>query len=112
MIFEHITTAEAAQFVDGAGELYSDIEFTGEITDVRLFCRYTGDTPLEAEVEIDFAFGKGPSAGYLSAADNGKPAKASLTATATAFNSTGRPPSKTSSALVPGPPARKQLAAF
>ena len=41
-------------------KLYSNITYTGEITDVRLFCRYTGDTPLEAEIEIDFAFGKGP----------------------------------------------------
>jgi len=47
---------------DGGGELYSNIEFTGEIIDVRLFCRYVEDNPLEAEVEIDFAFGKGPAA--------------------------------------------------
>ncbi len=47
--------------LDGSGELYSDIEFTGEITDVRLFCRYTDDIPLVAELEIDFAFGKGPA---------------------------------------------------
>lgn len=56
---------DAARYVkfDGAGELYSNIEYTGEITDVRLFCRYTDDIPLVAEVEIDFAFGKGPRAG-------------------------------------------------
>ena len=54
--------ARYVKFVDGDGELYSDIEFTGEITDVRIFCRYVDDNPLDAEIEIDFAFGKGPRA--------------------------------------------------
>ncbi len=54
--------ARYVKFVDGSGELYSDIEFTGEITDVRIFCRYVDDNPLDAEIEIDFAFGKGPRA--------------------------------------------------
>lgn len=56
---------DAARYVkmaDGSGELYSDIEFTGEIVDVRIFCRYTDDNPLDAEIEIDFAYGKGPAA--------------------------------------------------
>ena len=55
---------DAARYVrmDGGGELYSNIEYTGEITDVRLFCRYTDNVPLVAEIEIDFAFGKGPAA--------------------------------------------------
>lgn len=55
---------DAARYVkfDGGGELYSNIEYTGEITDVRLFCRYTDDIPLVAEIEVDFAFGKGPAA--------------------------------------------------
>ena len=54
--------ARYVKFVDGSGELYTDIEFTGEITDVRIFCRYTEDNPLDAEIEIDFAYGKGPAA--------------------------------------------------
>jgi hypothetical protein len=45
---------------EGAQKIYTNIAYTGEITDVRLFCRYTGSAPLEAEIEIDFAFGKGP----------------------------------------------------
>lgn len=56
---------DAARYVkmaDGSRELYSDIEFTGEITDVRIFCRYTEDHPLDAEIEIDFAYGQGPAA--------------------------------------------------
>lgn len=44
----------------GEGESYPDIAYTGEIIGVRLFCRYVDDKPLLAEVEIGFAFGKGP----------------------------------------------------
>ena len=54
---------DAARYVsfDGDGsKVFTNIAYTGEITDVRLFCRYTGETPLEAEIEVDFAFGKGP----------------------------------------------------
>lgn len=43
------------------GENFGNISYTGEITDVRLFCRYVGGDPLEAQLELDFAFGKGPS---------------------------------------------------
>jgi len=46
--------------LDGNGETFNNIEYTGEIVDVRLFCRYVGDNPVRAEVEVDFAFGKGP----------------------------------------------------
>lgn len=48
--------------LDGTGELFSDITYTGEINAVRLFCRYADDDPIIAEVEIDFAYGKGPAA--------------------------------------------------
>ena len=36
--------------------------FTGEIQGVRGFCRYVGTNPITMEIEIDFAFGKGPKA--------------------------------------------------
>lgn len=54
---------DSARYVsfDGAGELYSNIEYTGEVIDARIYCRYVGDDPLEAEIEVDFAFGKGPA---------------------------------------------------
>ena len=29
---------------------------------IRLFCRYVDDQPLRANLELDFAFGKGPKA--------------------------------------------------
>lgn len=54
--------ARYVKFQDGEGQLYSNIAYTGEITNVRLFCRYFKETPLEAEIEVDFAFGKGPAA--------------------------------------------------
>lgn len=54
-------TARLVEF-DGEGELYTNIEYTGEIIGARLYCRYIGDEPLEAEIEVDFAFGKGPAA--------------------------------------------------
>ncbi|MEL6388479.1 MAG: hypothetical protein AAFR41_12505 [Pseudomonadota bacterium] len=46
---------------DGTGELFNDIRYTGEITDVRLQCRYAETDPIRAELEIDFAFGRGPA---------------------------------------------------
>jgi len=46
---------------NGEGELFSNIEFTGEITGVDLTCRYAGEDPINAELTIDFAFGKGPA---------------------------------------------------
>lgn len=38
---------------------YRNITFSGEITGVRLYCRYVEDDPLLAEIEIDFSLGKG-----------------------------------------------------
>lgn len=54
--------SRVVQFNDGSEDVYSNIRYTGEITNVRSFCRYTGDNPLTAQLEIDFAFGKGPAA--------------------------------------------------
>jgi len=52
--------------LDGNGENFDNIQFTGEMVDVRLFCRYAGDDPVRVEVEIDFAFGQGPKANGVS----------------------------------------------
>lgn len=54
--------ARYVKFADGTDELYPNIEFTAEVSDVRLFCRYVEDEPMEVELDIDFAFGKGQSA--------------------------------------------------
>lgn len=52
----------AARIVELPGDAltYDQISFTGEIVDVRLFCRYADTDPVRAEIEVDFAFGKGP----------------------------------------------------
>ena len=45
---------------DGDRQTFPNVEYTGEIVDIRLYCRYAGTNPVRAEIEIDFAFGKGP----------------------------------------------------
>lgn len=50
------------EFADNATGRYSEIAYTGEIVGVKLFCRYADGDPIIAEVDIDFAFGKGPQA--------------------------------------------------
>lgn len=54
-------TARVVDF-EGDQQLFPNVRYTGEIVDVRLYCRYAGANPVRAEVEIDFAFGKGPAA--------------------------------------------------
>ena len=54
---------QAARIVEFEGDeqLFPNVQYTGEIVDVRLYCRYAGGAPVRAEVEIDFALGKGPA---------------------------------------------------
>lgn len=47
--------------VKGA-ERHENVGFTGAIEGVRGFCRYVGSNPITMEIEIDFAFGRGPKA--------------------------------------------------
>lgn len=54
-------SARIVQF-NGEEQVFNNVEYTGEVVDVRLYCRYADDNPVRAEVEIDFAFGKGPAA--------------------------------------------------
>ena len=46
------------EFADGGSD-FAAIEYTGEIVDVRLLCRYAEDDPVRAQIEVDFAFGRG-----------------------------------------------------
>lgn len=46
--------------LEGEGQNFSNIAYTGELNGIRLFCRYVEDQPLRANLELDFAFGKGP----------------------------------------------------
>ncbi len=55
---------ETSRIIEFSSEVesYDNIAYTGEINGVRLYCRYAAEDPLLAEIEIDFAFGKGPQA--------------------------------------------------
>ncbi len=58
-----IVLQDAARLIEFEGEETIDnVAYTGEILDAITVCRYFGDEPIEAEVEIDLAFGKGPQA--------------------------------------------------
>jgi hypothetical protein len=54
--------ARYVAFADGTDETYPNLTYTAEIVDVRMFCRYADKDPLVAQMEIDFAFGKGDAA--------------------------------------------------
>ena len=41
---------------------FNSIEFTGEVTGVELFCRYINDNPIDAQIDLELAFGRGPAA--------------------------------------------------
>ncbi|MEZ5922673.1 MAG: hypothetical protein R3C60_15175 [Parvularculaceae bacterium] len=54
---------DASRLVDFNGEQKAeDIAWTAEIENATLACRYYGDKPIEAEVKLNIAFGKGPKA--------------------------------------------------
>ena len=54
---------EASRLVDFSGdETLENVAYTGEITSVVTACRYVADRPIDVEVEVEFAFGKGPTA--------------------------------------------------
>ncbi len=56
-----IVLQEAARAIEFDGEQQlDDVAYTAEITDVTTRCRYFGENPIDAEVDIRFAFGKGP----------------------------------------------------
>ena len=58
-----VVLQEAARLVEFAGEQrIEDVAWTAEIEDVSLACRYVGDKPIDAEVSISLAFGRGPKA--------------------------------------------------
>jgi hypothetical protein len=46
----------------GEVERHENVGFTGAIEGVKGFCRYVGKNPITMEVEVSFAFGKGPKA--------------------------------------------------
>lgn len=55
-------SARIVSFADGTAQRLKNVTNTGEITDVRIQCRYAADDPIRLSLDIDFAFGKGASA--------------------------------------------------
>jgi len=54
---------DAARIVEIKGaESFANVGFTGEISKVRSLCRYYGVRPIEADLELDMEFGRGPAA--------------------------------------------------
>ncbi len=58
-----VVLSDGARFIEFDGEeQLEDISYTGEIVDLGSACRYFADEPIEAELSIDLAFGRGPKA--------------------------------------------------
>lgn len=56
-----VVLADAARFIEFDGEeRVEDVAYSGEITKAEIACRYFGDEPIEAEIDLEMAFGKGP----------------------------------------------------
>ncbi len=54
---------DANRLVEVVGaERHENLAFTGAIEGVKGYCRYIGDKPITMELDIDFAFGRGPQA--------------------------------------------------
>lgn len=57
------TLYDASRVVELKGiARHENVGFTGSIEGVSAFCRYVGKDPIEMEIDISFAFGKGPKA--------------------------------------------------
>jgi hypothetical protein len=57
------TLYDASRVVELKGiARHENVGFTGSVEGIRAFCRYVGKDPIEMEIEISFAFGKGPKA--------------------------------------------------
>lgn len=52
---------DAARIIEFDGdETLENVAYTGEITNVEIGCRYVEDDPIDSEITIELAFGKGP----------------------------------------------------
>jgi len=48
---------------EGDGEeVFANVGFTAEIQDVSTLCRYIHDNPINADIELEIGFGRGPAA--------------------------------------------------
>jgi len=54
-------SARIVSFATPDNQRYANIQRTGEIQGIRGLCRYVEDDPITMSIEIDMAFGRGPS---------------------------------------------------
>ncbi len=60
---EAFSLYEASRLVEFKGsESFANVGFTAEIEKGRSLCRYHGTKPIDADVSLDIAFGRGPAA--------------------------------------------------
>lgn len=55
-------TSRVVDFGANHQQRYANIEYTGEMQGIRGLCRYVDDDPITMSIEVDMAFGRGPSA--------------------------------------------------
>lgn len=54
---------DASRLVEIQGtERHENVAFTGSVEGVQSFCRYKGSEPINMDIDINFAFGRGPKA--------------------------------------------------
>lgn len=59
---------DAERIVEFKGaETFNSVGFTGEIGNIRSLCRYYGEQPIVADLEMEMTFGRGPAASGQSA---------------------------------------------
>ena len=52
---------DAARLVEFSGdEVVENVAYTAEITNVSVGCRYFGEEPIDTEIAVEIAFGRGP----------------------------------------------------
>jgi len=52
----------ARQITFNGQQTIEDVAWSAEVENVSLACRYVGDKPIDADVKINLAFGRGPKA--------------------------------------------------
>ena len=56
-----VVLSDAARFIQFEGDqTIENVAYTGEILDITTVCRYFEDEPIDAELELELAFGQGP----------------------------------------------------
>ena len=60
--FALFDAARVVEFRDPGVEDYANVMFTAEVQAVRSLCRYYRDRPIDADLELEIGFGRGPAA--------------------------------------------------